>query len=550
MRPRAFLPIRPWIGYAHRVGATAVAWALLVATPFTLMPADAATQTRPPVTYRLGIFPYMAPRQTVEFYGPVAASMARALGRPVRLESVPSFADFTQAMSRQTYDIALVQPFDYPQVVERSGYIPLAQLSVPLVSQFFVRSDSRYQKLEDLRGTTLAMPPPEAANTRMTLRALHDNNLIPGRDVQVRYFNSHDSCIQQVWMGTASACGTAGPPVAVFQQRMRASLRPIYSTPPIPHIMYVAHPRVPAKDRAKLQQVIVGWSQTKEGRAMLQSLGLPGFVPPKPAEYAAIRNYDPGVAATAAPAARMDRVLGVFPYLTARQLAQNFAPLLKALGRTMGTTLHLRTAASYASFQEAVAAEVHDIVFVQPFDYALAAKHGYLPVAAMKGTVEGVFSVQESSPFREVSDFRGKVVAMPPADSALSRLGRLALSDAGLTPDRDVRVTYVGNHDACLQALQRGLAAACVISPRSLGTLPAHLTQGVRNIGQTHSVPGAVFMVHQRLPARMRAQMKTEILGWNDSEAGREILKSLQLGELVPVDPAIYQRLPQSWSRN
>ncbi len=506
---------------------------------------------KPPASYRLGILPYMAPRQTVEFFGPVAASMEAALKHPVKLESVPTFADFRRAMAAQSYDIALVQPFDYPELVEKQGYHPLAQMAVPLVTQFFVRDDSPLKKIEDLRGTTVAMPPAEAANARMALRALYDNKLIPGRDVELRYFNSHDSCIQQVWAGAASACGTAKPPIAVFEQRMQAKLRSIHDTPPVPHIVFVAHPRVPAAQRAALAERITGWSQTDDGRALLKSLGFPGFVTPKPAEYAMMRNYDPVAAAkAAAPAAGKDLVLGVFPYLNTRQLAQNFAPVLEALGRTLGTTLHLRTAPNFSSFQEAVTAAAHDIVFVQPFDYALAAKHGYLPLAAMKDPVEGVFSVLEKNHYREIADFKGKVVAMPPVDAALSRLGRLALTQAGLTPDRDVNITYFKNHDACLQAVKRESAATCVISLRSLSALPKETTQVVRTIGQTHSVPGAVFMAHKRLPAKVREQVKAEIIGWKDSEAGRAILKSMQLGDLGPVDPAEYQRLSQRWGSN
>ena len=208
-----------------------------------LLPLQAAP-TETPASYRLGIFPYMAPRQTVEFYGPVAASMEAALKHPVRLESVQTFSAFSRALEKQNYDIALIQPFDYPSVVEQLGYIPLAQFAVPLVTQFYVRDDSRYHSIEDLRGSTIAMPPEPAANTRMALRALHDNQLIPGRDVEIRYFNSHDSCIQQVWAGTASACGTAKPPIQIFEKRMQAKLRAIYDTQSIPHVLFVANPRI------------------------------------------------------------------------------------------------------------------------------------------------------------------------------------------------------------------------------------------------------------------------------------------------------------------
>lgn len=496
--------------------------------------------------YRLGVLPYMAPRQTIEFFGPVATSMERALGHPVKLQSVLAFADFTEALSRQAYDIALIQPFDYPTVVESLGYLPLAQMSVPLVSQLYVRHDSRYQKLADLRGTTIAMPPAESVNARMTLRALYDNKLIPGRDVEVRYFNSHDSCIQQVWAGLASACGTARSPISVFEQRMQATLRSIYDTPPVPHILFVAHPRVPPEHRARLRETIIGWSQHEDGRALLKNLGFPGFVPVKPAEYAMMRNYDPDLpASTATSRSGKDLVLGVFPFLAPRQLAQNFAPVLPALSKAAEAPMHLRTASNYDVFYQGVARGDYDVVLAQPFEYVNATRAGYLPLARMKEFLQGHFWVREQSVYHKLADFKGTTIAMASADSAQARLGRQALTQAGLKPGRDVTLNYRPSHDSCLREVQRGTAAACVTAPVTLDMLPQDLTRNLRAVGETQRIPGVAFLAHKRLPQATRERLKAEILSWGQSESGRKILLSMALGEFAPVRNGDYQNLPR-----
>jgi len=508
-------------------------------------PLQAAPKVAPPAVYRLGIFPYLAPRQTVDFFGPVAASMEAALKHPVKLESVPTFSDFADAMAARSYDIALIQPFDYPRFVEKLGYIPLAQMAVPLVTQFYVRDDSRFQKLEDLRDSIIAMPPAPSANARMALRALYDNKLIPGSNVEVRYFNSHDSCIQQVWAGTASACGTANPPVLVFEQRMQARLRAIYNTPPVPHIVFVAHPRVPAEHRARLQELITGWSQNEEGRALLKSLGFPGFSAHKPAEYVKMRNYDPDVTTNAAPADAKELVLGIFPFLGARQLAQNFGPTLPALGKAAAVPVHLRTTTSFGAFNDALASATYDIVLVQPFDYAKASGYGYLPLAGMKDRLEGAFFVLDKSAYRKMDDFRGKVIAMPPQDAAQSRLGRHALLQAGLKPGSDVTIDYRKNHDSCLQQVQTGAAAACVTTEPTTLMLPKELGGGLRSVGHTDIVPGVLFMGHRRLSAALRGKLSSEMTGWKDSEDGRKILKSAGFGVLIPVNVSDYQNMPK-----
>ena len=509
------------------------------------LPLQAAPKITSPASYRLGIFPYMAPRQIVEFFGPIAANIEAETKHPTRLESVPNFPDFNRAMARHQFDIALIQPFDYPEAVEKLGYIPIAQMAVPLVTQFYVRDDSSYKTIEDLRGSTIAMPPAQAASSRMSIRALYDNKLIPGTDVEVNYFNSHDSCIQQVWTGTASACGTAKPPILVFEQRMQAKLRSIYDTPPIPHIMFVASPRIPAEQRAKLQELITGWSQTENGRAILKGLGFPGFTAAKPSEYAMMRNYDPATAVKhIAGSVPKELLLGVFPFLNVRQIAQNFSPVSPALSKAAGMPVYLRTASSFDTFADVLGAAKYDIVIVQPFDYAKAVQHGYIAVAGMKNRLEGNFFVLDSSPYKQIADFKGQIVAMPAENSVQSRLGRQALLQAGLKSGSDVTIDYRKTHDSCLQQVQRGEAAACITAELTLAMLPKELSHGLRKVGNTEKVPGVLFMVHKRLPIKIRHQLQTEIIAWKSSDDGRKILQSMGFGDFDTFERSDYEPMP------
>lgn len=497
-----------------------------------------------PKSYHLGIFPYMAPRQTVKFYGPVAADMERVLHRPIKLESQRSFSDFTQALARHTYDIALIQPFDYPRAVEKEGYIPLARLSVPLVTQFFVRNDSQYHNLQDLRGTTIAMPPAKAANSRMALRALYNNHLVPGRNITIRYFNSHDSCIQQVWVGNASACTTSPPPIKVFENRMQAHLRSIYRTPPIPHVLFIADPRVPAAQRDKLKKLILSWSDTIHGRKLLNDLGFPPFTAVKPGEYRMMRHYEPLAAMTSANTGdARDVVLGIFPYLSTRQLVKNFAPLLPALSRAVAMPVHLRTASSFGSFTDNLVAGKYDIVLVQPYEFEKAIHLGYIPLAGMKNLIHGTFFVRKNSSYQQISDLKDNIVAMAPIESAQSHLGRRALRKAGLQPGQDVTIKYVNTHDACLREVQRGTAAACATSPIVVKMLPLDFAEGLRQIGKTEKMPGVVFLAHKRLPEKLRIKLEKEIISWQYTRKGRKILDSMQFGSFVHVNPKTYRNL-------
>lgn len=508
-------------------------------------PANAQSVTNTAAQYRLGIFPYLSPRQTVELYGPMANEMGKALSRSVKLESLPSFTEFTHAMSKKKYDIALIQPFDYTEVVEKYGYIPLARLASPLVTQIFVRDDSRFTNIEDLRGTTVAMPPAQSANARMGQRALIDNNLVPGQGVQVRYFNSHDSCIQQVWIGKASSCVTARPVIAIFENRMHAKLRPIYDSPALPHILFVAHPRVSETDRNKLAQLLIHMQDSEDGRAKLKSLGFPGFVACQAGDYDVMRNYTK----TATSKAQQSKLgtsltLGVFPYFAPRQLASNVAPALPSLTKAAKMPVYLRSAVNFGSFLDNVAAGRYDIILIQPFDYAKATQADYLPLAAMKEKLQGEFFVLENSAFKTPGDFKGKVVALPPAESAQARLGYSALLRAGLQPGNNVKIDYRINHDSCLRQVQRQEAVACVTSPLALKMLPEKITAGLRGIGKTEAIPGVIFMSHKRVPDKIREQIGSEIIHWHDNDDGVKILRTMGFGDFGPVNLKEYRDMP------
>ena len=496
------------------------------------------------VPYRMGIFPYLAPRQIIKFYGPVVADLEQVLHHPIKLESQRSFTDFTHALALHTYDIALIQPFDYPEVVEKEGYIPLARLSVPLVTQFYVRDDSPYHTLTDLRGTTIAMPPAQAANSRIALRALYDNQLIPGHDVKIRYFNSHDSCLQQVWVGNASACTSAPPPVKIFEKRMQANFRPIFATPPIPHVIFVAEPRVPARDRERLQQRILAWGHDPQTQNLLKDLGFPPFAPVQPGEYDVMHGFKPmpEMAANSAGNGKT-LVLGIFPYLSTRQLVSNFAPLLPAFTEVTGKPVILRTASSFGSFSDNLAAGKYDIALVQPFEFERAEALGYIPLAGMQDLTYGGFFVKKDTTYKRISDFKGKTIAMAPAESAQSRLAHSALLKAGLQPGVNVTIKYVNTHDACLQDVQLGAAAACATSPLVLKMLPKDLVNNFRQVGETQKMPGVVFLAHPRLPAAVRKKLQQEILSWKDTRQGRKILDSMQFGNFVVVNPELYRHI-------
>ena len=274
-----------------RAAVLAVAtWSLGAA--FASAPAAGPTETKAP--YRLGVSPYLPTARLEEAYAPAAADFAKALGREILPRTKTTFAAGFEKVKAQRYDIVHNQPFYYVKAFDRYGYLPLARISEPLVAVLMVVEDSSLTDLRQLRGKTVALPSANAAVSHLTKIALIEAGLEPGRDVTVKHFKNHESCLQQVVIKTADVCGTSRTVVRIFMARRPVQLRELGVTPvtpTMPHVLYAVHSRVSKEDRESLKRVILAWHKTKEGRQWLSSIGLPRYVPALDSDYDIVREY-------------------------------------------------------------------------------------------------------------------------------------------------------------------------------------------------------------------------------------------------------------------
>lgn len=262
-----------------------VAFSLLAGRPAEIRAEAAARE------YVLGVFPHLPPRDIEEVYAPIAKDLGQQIGRPIVLSSSTTFDRFAENLDKQMFDIALVQPFDYVRIADRFGYQPLATRAEKLAAVMVVGQDSPLKGFADLKGRHIALPDETAAVSMLTVAHLRKLKLVPGRDVTVTYHRSHISCMQQVVIGEADACGTAAPSVRFFERKMNVKLKSVDKTREIPHTLFAIHPRVPAADRDRIRARILGWNETESGRAILARGELKPFVGIKDSDYNVVRDF-------------------------------------------------------------------------------------------------------------------------------------------------------------------------------------------------------------------------------------------------------------------
>jgi len=242
-------------------------------------------------------------------------------------------------------------------------------------------------------------------------------------------------------------------------------------------------------------------------------------------------------------------IFGVFPSLAVARLEKIYAPMAADLGRGLDRKVYFRTKSSFDKFMQEIKKQTYDIVFLQPFDYVWAVGYGYLPLARRGEPLTAQIMVAEDSPLRELKDLKGAILALPPAEAAVSHLIKMALLDAGMDPEHDLSLQYTKSHDSCLQRLLIGAVNACGTAAGPVRFFQARMKVSFRVLAESRTIPHALIVAHRRVPEHERDRLKSTILAWGDSVAGRQMLER---GAHKPFEPAIdaeYDVVRKYWRR-
>lgn len=242
--------------------------------------------------YTMGVFPHLPPRQLEKVFAPMAKDLGNVINRHIVLRTNTTYKKFAYNLDNEKFDIAFIQPFDYIRVADKLGYLPLATRKEKLTSILVVKADSPVKSIANIKGKRIAFPPPIAAVSRLMKSYLKKNKILPAKDVAISYHRSHVSCMQQVLIGEADACGTAAPALRFFQHKMKVKLKVIAETDPIPHTLFAIHPRIPEYEREIIRERMVNWAKTKSGRKLLDAGKLSSFIPVENSAYDIVREFD------------------------------------------------------------------------------------------------------------------------------------------------------------------------------------------------------------------------------------------------------------------
>ncbi len=260
----------------------ALLWASLASAQAPRQPGDRAHASGQ--VSLLGIPPFLPPERLELTFAHMATRFGEVLERSVRFQTSTTYERYTENVLAEEYDFALLSPFLFVQL-DPGSYVPLARAPGVLRGEFVTLERSPVEELDDLRGKMVAIGPLHSGIEALARLTLLEHGLDPDEDLEVRYFESPLSCLQQLPAGTAAACATHYFARQRFEDEMGTPFRVIAETVGVHHGPLVAHRRVPQRDQDAIRELLMTWGEDPANRLPVSGAQVPSLVPVAPGDY-------------------------------------------------------------------------------------------------------------------------------------------------------------------------------------------------------------------------------------------------------------------------
>jgi len=240
-----------------------------------------------------------------------------------------------------------------------------------------------------------------------------------------------------------------------------------------------------------------------------------------------------GLAAPVLHAAEEPLTLGVFPRRSSAETAKLFTPMADYLSERLGRKVRLVTSKNFDAFANELREQRYDIVHLNQYQYIRSAKN-YKVIAHTqefgKDAVAAALFVRRDSGITAVAQLRGRTVIFGGGkDAMLAYIApRYLLMQAGLK-EGDFKSEIAVNPQNALVALYRGQADAAgggdVVLEQPV-IRSAIDTQEITVLAKTEPLLFLPWAVKRTMPMKLADSIQAVLLNLENSEAGREVLKS------------------------
>jgi len=233
--------------------------------------------------------------------------------------------------------------------------------------------------------------------------------------------------------------------------------------------------------------------------------------------------------------------LAVHPLHNPAKLVQAYQPLVDYLNvRLRGARLELEASLDYANFEGKYHARKPEFLLPNPWQTLQAMKKGYdvIAMAGEPGDFKGIFVVRKDSGIRHPGDLKGRAVSYPSATAlAACIMPQYFLHEQGLDIHKDIENRYVGSQESAIMNVRLGKTAAGATWPPPWRAFQKEHPEDaalLEVIWETEPLINNSVMVRDDVPADVREQVRSLLVGLNGNAEGRKILAGMETVRFFP----------------
>jgi len=274
--------------------------AALLASVLASLAGSAALAADSPLI--LALTPSKDPTALQEAGDDFARTLTRLSGIPVRAQVASDYAGVVEALRSRRVDLAFVHPVGYVLANREAGCQILVrdvwQGKIAYTARFYVRKGSGIEKVEDLRGKTVAFVDPASSSGYIyPMVLLIKRGLVRDRDPksffkEALFAGTHDAALQSVVHGRVDAAASfdKAPELYLKDPALVARLAFVGETPDIPEAGICARPGLPADTVARLKRALLAIKGPEHARVLKEIYDIDGFVEASDADYEPVRD--------------------------------------------------------------------------------------------------------------------------------------------------------------------------------------------------------------------------------------------------------------------
>ncbi len=245
-----------------------------------------------------------------------------------------------------------------------------------------------------------------------------------------------------------------------------------------------------------------------------------------------------GISISAAKAEERELVFGVFPYLSPRQMADQFNPLKEYLSQGLGRKIVLRSAPDIRRFVERTKEGEYDLIFSAPHMARVAQlRDGYQPLAQTGYKIVIVAIARKDSSVQSLTDLRGRSLAIGARLSMTHQIMSQELQKVGLVLEKDIKYVDAASFSNVQQSVIRGEADVGATGTLLWDNAPASEKKELREVfRQKNPVPGFIVAAHPRLGSELLKKLQAGLIAFKEKPEGREYFQSSHQVDFRVVD--------------